>query len=88
MGWQIGMHFLNNTGKLWRCTDVGTRTVLAIEIDPERDEHWYVGPPYVVKEVVFDEIEMAAAYRNRDEALRHAMCDFNRNIHPDYSGFY
>lgn len=28
---QIGMHFLNNTGKLWCCTDVGTRTVLAID---------------------------------------------------------
>ncbi|NJO93763.1 MAG: hypothetical protein HC820_04315 [Hydrococcus sp. RM1_1_31] len=38
----------------WRCTDVGTRTIVAIALDHD-DPSWYNGPPYAVAEVVFDE---------------------------------
>lgn len=41
-------------GKLWRCTDKGTRTIVAICIS-ENDDSWHVGPPYAVAETVFDE---------------------------------
>ncbi len=58
-------------GRLWRCTDVGTRVVVAIRLDEvcvsgsdgERtlDQHeaeaegWFHGPPYAVAEAIFDE---------------------------------
>lgn len=45
-------------GKTWRCTDVGTRTVAAIHLDPDllrMDRTWFNGPPYAVDETVFDE---------------------------------
>jgi hypothetical protein len=58
-------------GKLWRCTDVGTRVVVAIRLDKLRvastggnrtlahheaeAEGWFRGPPYAVAETVFDE---------------------------------
>ncbi|KWE83761.1 hypothetical protein WT54_19625 [Burkholderia territorii] len=40
----IGLVFMDCTG-WWRCTDVGTRTILAIRLDHD-DPHWYEGPPY------------------------------------------
>lgn len=45
-----GLEFYCN-GKLWRCTDVGSRVIVAIQ--PKKD--WDAGPPYAVSEVVFDE---------------------------------
>lgn len=50
---QIGCEFYTRTGK-WRCTDVGTRVIVAIKLD-ETDESWFNGPPYAVVEHVFDE---------------------------------
>jgi hypothetical protein len=43
--------------KRWRCTDVGTRAVLAIELDDREDRTWFDGPPYAVVERVFDEYD-------------------------------
>ena len=39
----------------WRCTDIGTRTVIAIRLDLDHDPSWYNGPRYAVVETVFDE---------------------------------
>ena len=50
---QIGIEFRCGN-RLWRCTDVGTRTVIAICLD-EHDASWHRGPPYAVVETVFDE---------------------------------
>ncbi len=65
----------------WRCTDIGTRTILAILFDSVRvsgstpdlcrtltgaeaeREGWFRGPPYAVKESVFDEDFMPACTR-------------------------
>lgn len=47
-------------GRRWRCTDVGTRTVIAIPLDHPEDSSWYSGPPYAVAEIVFDEDDMPA----------------------------
>lgn len=53
---KIGDEFLSAAGKKrWRCTDVGTRVVVAIWLNPESDQSWFDGPPYVVTESVFDE---------------------------------
>jgi hypothetical protein len=46
-------------GKRWRCTDIGTRTVVAIALDHDDDPSWYNGPPYAVAEQVFDEDDLA-----------------------------
>lgn len=65
----IGTEFRFGEGK-WRCTDVGTRTILAIRLDKVKvggshprmlaedqaaKEGWFNGPPYAVVEQVFDE---------------------------------
>lgn len=49
----IGGEFYTATGK-WRCTDVGTRVIVAIKLDQE-DPRNYNGPPYSIVEDVFDE---------------------------------
>lgn len=50
---RIGLEFYTAT-KRWRCTDIGTRTIIAIALTAP-DESWYNGPPYAVPEIVFDE---------------------------------
>ncbi len=52
---KIGQEFFTDTGK-WRCTDIGTRTIVAIKLDKD-DKSWYNGPPYAVAEEVFDEYD-------------------------------
>jgi hypothetical protein len=50
-------------GRQWRCTDIGTRTIVAIRLERRRTlgraeaeaEGWFNGPPYAVAETVFDE---------------------------------
>ncbi len=52
----IGLEFHTAT-KRWRCTDIGSRTIIAIALDAP-DESWYNGPPYGVREIVFDEYDV------------------------------
>ncbi len=49
----IGLEFYTATGK-WRCTDIGSRVIVAIELNQE-DKRNYIGPPYSICECVFDE---------------------------------
>jgi len=53
---QIGAHFFTGAGK-WRCTDIGTRVIVAIKID-DQDIRNFAGPPYSVAECVFDEYDL------------------------------
>lgn len=53
---RIGLEFHTATGR-WRCTDVGTRVVIAIRLETP-DPSWHNGPPYAVPEVVFDEYDL------------------------------
>ena len=48
---RIGKEFYTATGK-WRCTDIGTRVIVAIRLDKD-DVSWYAGPPFAVAESVF-----------------------------------
>ncbi len=50
---QIGLEFYTASGK-WRCTDIGTRVIVAIKLDQD-DLRNYNGPPYSIAEYVFDE---------------------------------
>ena len=56
---QIGTQF-HCSDRNWRCTDVGTRVIVAFALDHEDDTSWYKGPPYAVAEVVFDEYDLEA----------------------------
>jgi hypothetical protein len=55
----IGLEF-QMSGNRWRCTDVGTRVVIAIKLDDREDRSWFSGPPYAVAEYVIDECSMEA----------------------------
>ena len=58
---KIGMEFTTAGGlSRWRCTDVGTRVIVAIQIEPGNDPSWCNGPPYAVAEFVFDEDDIVA----------------------------
>ena len=55
---QIGEEFTCGESQ-WRCTDKGTRVVIAICLsDHVDDPSWFNGPPYAVAESVFDEYDM------------------------------
>ena len=59
---KIGMEFTTagSPSGRWRCTDVGTRAIVAIQIEPGNDPSWCDGPPYAVAELVFDEDDIVA----------------------------
>ncbi len=64
---KIGMEFSTEAG-LWRCTDVGTRTIIAIRIDEHADDpSWFNGPPYAVLEHALDENDLPACRRRPSE---------------------
>lgn len=52
---KIGTEFYSCDTHRWRCTDIGSRVIVAIRIDEHKDKTWYDGPPYAVAETVFDE---------------------------------
>ncbi len=80
----IGTEFEICTGQRWRCTDVGLRSIVAIELQPELDEAWFRGPPYPVPEVVFDEYDIADAFRNPEEHILDALAEADLGLHPGY----
>ncbi|ARL03791.1 hypothetical protein BOC41_02700 [Burkholderia pseudomallei] len=78
----LGLTFMDCTG-WWRCTDVGTRTILAIRLDHD-DPHWYEGPPYIVKEEVFDEVDIERCYLTVKESIRAAVHAADTSAHPGF----
>ncbi|WP_125077084.1 hypothetical protein [Pseudoxanthomonas sp. SGT-18] len=80
----IGTEFETCAGQRWRCTDVGQRSIVAIELRPELEDAWFCGPPYPVQEVVFDEHDIAAAFRSPEEAILDALTEVDRGLHPGY----
>lgn len=54
----IGLHFLLKD-ELWKCTDVGSRTISAIMIIDDRDPSYHIGPPYTAIEWVLNEENIA-----------------------------
>ena len=62
---QVGLEFYTGGGK-WRCTDIGTRVIIAIKLD-QTDESWCNGPPYAVAESVFDEYDFGGCSLEPDE---------------------
>ena len=66
---KIGGEFFTEGGR-WRCTDLGTRTVIAIQISvaggKKAKESLLRGPPYAVDEVVFDEDDFPGCHSLED----------------------
>lgn len=60
----IGREFWTETG-LWRCTDIGTRTICAIKLEGDKGD--WLGPPYTVMEHVFDEYDFEALYESAND---------------------
>jgi len=79
----IGLEFLGGAGFQWRCTDVGTRTILAIQLD-RKNPDWYQGPPYIANEVVFDEQGMGLCHLTIEEAISAAALNHETSGHPGY----
>ncbi len=79
----IDLVFLASAGFRWRCTDVGTRTIVAIHLDRD-DASWYQGPPYIAKEVVFDEREIERCHLTETEAITAAVREHETSGHPGY----
>jgi hypothetical protein len=61
---RIGMEFWMS-GARWRCTDIGTRLVIAIKLDHDDDPSWYDGPPYAVCEHTIDRHDFTACSLTR-----------------------
>ena len=80
----IGLEFFASAGFVWRCTDVGTRTITAIHIEEGRDTSWYNGPPYPVAETVFDEYDLPGCYLSLDDAIKGAIHEADTSGHPGY----
>jgi len=57
---KIGDSFFTASGE-WRCTDIGTRVIVAIRLDQD-DPRNYNGPPYSIAEMVFDEYDFGGCY--------------------------
>ncbi|MCE3605714.1 hypothetical protein LXA47_19195 [Massilia sp. P8910] len=81
---EIGTIFFTCTGQRWRCTDVGSRAIICIELKPELDECWFTGPPFSVAEVVFDELEIEGAYCDEEGAIRQAVVSWDQGFHPGF----
>ena len=62
----IGLNFFMS-GQKWLCTDVGSRVVVAIHLDPNLDPTWFHGPPYAVDETTIDEYDFPACFLSESE---------------------
>ena len=55
-------------GRPWRCTDIGTRVIVAIRLDHD-DPTWYDGPPYAVGEIPLNEFDLDGCSAEPDPYL-------------------
>lgn len=76
-----GLVFNSAGGLEYRCTDVGTRTVLAVLLSGV-DPIFVQGPPYIQTEEVFAEHELKQCFLNLSDALVKACEPSN---HPGFS---
>jgi hypothetical protein len=79
----IGLEFVGSAGFRWRCTDVGTRTILAIQLD-RKESDGLLGPPYIVEEVVFEEHEIECCHLTENDAIASSVYDLKTSGHPGY----
>lgn len=81
---KIGETFFASAGYEWLCTDIGTRTITAIMLEPEKEQIWFAGSPYAVDEVVFDEHKMKSCYLNTKDILLDRIKNLAESAHPNF----
>lgn len=81
---KIGEIFYAKAGFQWLCTDKGTRTILAIMLDPNKDEKWFKGPPYLLSEVVFDNEDMEYCYTDEYSMIIDRIKSSKTTAHPNF----
>jgi hypothetical protein len=59
---EIGTEFYTESG-LWRCTDVGSRTIVAVHVEDGYPAPSQAPPFSEAVEVVFDEYSLPGTYR-------------------------
>ena len=79
---KIGEKFFGPAGFEWLCTDKGTRTIVAIMLTPDKGAEWFVGPPYSLEEVVFDDYQMERCYSDTMEMINDRID--NLTVHPGF----
>lgn len=79
----IGLEFFCGPFR-YRCTDIGSRTVAAIRL-VEDDPIWYAGPPYMVREVVLDEIDLQDAFLSDEASIEARLQSVRSAEHPGYA---
>lgn len=80
---KLGLEFVSAGGFPYRCTDVGQRTITAIALRPG-SRAWFEGPPYAVKEELFDELDIANCALDEEHAIRAAIAESRKGLHPTY----
>ena len=80
---KIGLEFVSAGGFPYRCTDVGQRIIAAIALRPGSRE-WFEGPPYAVKEELFDELDIANCALDEEDAIRAATAESRARLHQAY----
>jgi hypothetical protein len=81
---KIGETFFASAGFEWLCTDKGTRTITAIMLEPEKEQYWFVGPPYAIDEVVFDEHKIKSCYLSGKDMLLDRIGNLEESSHPNF----
>jgi hypothetical protein len=81
---KIGENFFAQAGFEWQCTDIGTRTILAVLVNPEPFHEFIKGPPYISNEKVFDENEIKNCYKNLNDELLDSLRGSD-SAHPGFS---
>lgn len=77
----LGMEFMSSGGLRYRCTDIGTRTILAISLEVD-DDRLLQGPPYMQDEIVFDEVDMERCFTSLKQAIQMTT---GKSKHPGFS---
>lgn len=81
---EIGKTFYGPAGFKWLCTDKGTRVIVAIMLDYDKQKYWFKGPPYSVEEKVFDEYEMKSLYTDEQDMLIDRLNSIESSSHPNF----
>lgn len=81
---EIGKKFFSSGGFEWLCTDKGTRTISAIMLDPKKSEIWFQGPPYMVSEEIFDELDIQTCYLRFEDSFSQSLQDLKTSSHPNF----
>jgi hypothetical protein len=81
----VGLEFWMS-GFPWRCTDVGSRLVIAIQLNHDHEPEWYSGPPYAVAERSLDEYDLMACSLREGEGNSYPK-ELNKSGRDAMTGF-